>query len=181
MQNDAEYPLIPVESIAQTILIFRGQRVILDSDLARLYGVSTTRLNEQVRRNIDRFPEDFMFELTKDEFNNLISQNAISSSGHGGRRKPPLVFTEHGALMAASVLNTPRAVEIGVFVVRAFIRMREILSTQAEVSQKFKELESRLDATDEAIATLIEAIHQLLAPTESSERRMGYRQKKIEE
>jgi hypothetical protein len=101
---------IPVERLDRLIYEIRGQKVILDADLARVYGVPTFRLNEAVKRNRDRFPEDFMFQLTREEFTNLMSQIAISSSGHGGRRKLPWVFTEHGAIMAANVLNSPRAV-----------------------------------------------------------------------
>ena len=175
--TEAEQSLVPIETIAQSILLLRGQRVILDYDLARLYGVTTARLNQQVRRNIERFPEDFMFQLSKDELNILMLQNATSRLTHGGRRKLPLAFTEHGALMAASVLNTSRAVEVSVYVVRAFIRLRELLSTHAELSQKLAELESRVDGHDEQIAELIEAIRQLLSPAEKPERRIGYRLK----
>ncbi|MHB0913836.1 MAG: ORF6N domain-containing protein [Armatimonadota bacterium] len=171
-----ESTLVPVESIAGSIRLLRGQKVILDSDLARLYGTSTTRLNEQVKRNIERFPVDFMFRLTDEENQLLTSQNAISKPGRGGRRTIPYAFTEHGALMAASVLNTSVAVEVSVHVVRAFVKMREMLSTQAEVSLKFRELEARLDEHDEHIGALIGAIHQLLAPSEAPDRRMGFRQ-----
>jgi ORF6N domain len=116
--------------IASQIYLIRGQKVIFDSDLAQLYGVPTSRLNEQIKRNINRFPSDFMFQLTETEFKNLISQNAISS--WGGRRKLPLVFTEHGALMAASVLNSQAAIDAGIFIVRAFVKMRQMLSTYQE-------------------------------------------------
>ena len=172
-RSSGEEALVPIEAIAQAILILRGQKVILDADLARLYGVTTTRLNEQVRRNSDRFPSDFMFQLTPDELRNLMSQNATSS--WGGRRKPPLAFTEHGALMAATVLNTPRAVEVGVYVVRAFIRLRELLASHTELSHKLMELESRLDGHDEQIGALMQAIRQLLAPPESPKRQIGFR------
>lgn len=115
------------QRIETLIQLIRGQRVILDSSLARLYGVTTARLNEQVRRNADRFPPDFMFRLTRPEFAALISQNATSKTGRGGRRKLPMVFTEHGAIMAANVLNSGRAIQISVFVVRAFVRLRHSL------------------------------------------------------
>jgi hypothetical protein len=115
---------VPPERIEEVILLTRGQKVILDFDLAEIYGVETRRLNEQVRRNIDRFPADFMFQLTPEESANLKSHFATSSSIWGGRRKLPQAFTEHGAIMAAAVLNSPRAVEMSVFVVRAFIRLR---------------------------------------------------------
>ena len=178
---EAKQSLIPVENIAQSIMTIRGQRVILDSDLARLYGASTTRLNEQVKRNNSRFPDDFMFQLTDDENRLLMSQIAISKPGRGGRRTLPYVFTEHGAVMAASVLNTPRAVEASIYVVRAFIRLRDLLATHAELSQKFKELQARVDGHDEQIWAIIEAIGQLLAPPETPERKIGFLQVESEQ
>ena len=121
--------LVPEKRILRTILFVREEKVVMDSDLAELYGVETRRLNEQVRRNIEKFPEDFMFQLTKVEFENLKSQFATSSSVWGGRRKLPLVFTEHGALQAANVLNSDRANKMSVFIVRAFVRLREMALT----------------------------------------------------
>ena len=170
---DTEQSLVPIEAVEQAILVLRGRRVILDADLARLYGVSTARLNQQVRRNPDRFPEDFMFQLTAQETQNLMLQNATSS--WGGRRKPPLAFTKHGALMAATVLNTPRAVEVGVYVVRAFIRLREVLTSHAELSHKLSELAAQVNSHDEQIAAVIEAINELLAPPETPQRQIGFR------
>jgi len=125
----------------------RGKKVILDNDLARLYGTTTTRFNQAIKRNNDRFPSDFMFQLTRDEFQNLMSQNVISSGGYGGRRKLPYVFTEHGAVMAASVLNTPKAVEVSVYVVRAFVRQRALLAAHSDLSLKLERLEKRLLST----------------------------------
>lgn len=119
--------LIPVERIERAIYLIRGETVILDADLARLYGVTTTRLNQQVRRNIERFPEDFMFQLNEEEFQGLMLQIATSKKGRGGRRKLPLVFTEHGAIMAANVLNSRRAVQASVEVVRAFVHLRQMI------------------------------------------------------
>lgn len=116
---------VSLERIAQSILVLRGHRVLLDADLAALYGVKTKRLNEQVRRNLDRFPEDFMFQLTDEEQAALRSQFATSKASRGGRRYLPYVFTEHGAIMAASVLNTPRAVEMSIYVVRTFVKLRD--------------------------------------------------------
>src|SRR3954447_12397387 len=116
--------------------MLRGQKVILDTDLAALYGVSVKRLNQQVRRNVDRFPDDFFFQLSEDEHMNLRLQIATSSSSYGGRRYAPLAFTEHGAIMAATVLNSQRAVEMSVFVVRAFVKLREVLSTHRELAFK---------------------------------------------
>jgi hypothetical protein len=164
---------VSIDLVADTILVLRGQRVMLDADLARLYGVTTARLNQQVRRNAQRFPADFAFQLTDEEYGNLMLQNATSS--WGGRRKPPMAFTEHGAVMAASVLNTPRAVEVSVYVVRAFIQLREILSTRTEVARKMEELEHRLDGHDEQIEVILEAIRALMALPEPSERRIGFR------
>lgn len=169
-----EYSLVPIETIAHKILVVRGQRVILDADLARLYGVSTKRLNQQVNRNLERFPEDFMFQLADAEADSLRLQNATSKTGRGGRRYRPYAFTEHGALMAASVLNSPRAVEVSVYVVRAFVRMREILATHAELSHKLAELESRVGGHDEDISAIMEAIRQLLSPPDPPKRRIGF-------
>lgn len=123
--------LAPVGAIAQSILILRGHRVLLDADLAVLYGVTTARLNQQVRRNLKRFPRDFMFQLTAEEHTALMLQSATSKPGRGGRRKLPLAFTEHGAIMAATVLNSPRAVEMGIYVVRVFIQLRDLLNLPA--------------------------------------------------
>jgi hypothetical protein len=128
---------IPTEDIARAIFVLRGRRVMLDADLATLYGVSTKRLNEQVRRNLDRFPADFMFQLTGEEFAGLRSQSATSkpiSSGRGGRRYLPNVFTEHGAIQTANVLNSTRAVEMGIYVVRAFVHVRELLASNKDLA-----------------------------------------------
>src|SRR6266436_8337773 len=138
-----------VASIASAIYLLRGQRVMLDSDLAAIYGTSTMRLNEQFKRNRKRFPDDFAFVLTREEFTNLISQNAISRS-HGGRRSLPVAFTEHGAIMLASVLNSDVAVQASVRVVRAFVRLREMVAANAQLAAKLEELERRLDSHDEA-------------------------------
>jgi phage regulator Rha-like protein len=167
--------LVPIELIAPFIIIIRGQRVILDSDLARLYEVTTKRLNEQVRRNQDRFPEDFTFQLTDMEEECLRSQIATSKPGRGGRRYHPYAFTEHGALMVASVLNTPRAVQLSVYVVRAFVQLREMLNNNAEMSRRLTELEARTDKHDAKIGQIIEAIRQLMLPPETPQRRIGFR------
>jgi hypothetical protein len=142
----------PVERIASRIFIMRGQRVIIDSDLALLYGVQTRRLNEQVRRNLLRFPSDFMFQLTDQELARLMSQFATSKPGRGGVRKRPLAFTEHGALMAATVLNSPRAIEVSVFVVRVFVQMREGMAGHRELGKRLDELERKLGTHDRTIA-----------------------------
>jgi hypothetical protein len=135
-------------SVTSQIRIVRGHRVLLDSDLAVLYGVHTHRLNEAVKRNLSRFPVDFSFRLTADEQIALISQFAISKPGRGGRRKPALVFTEHGAIMAATILNSPRAVEMSVYVVRAFVKLREVLASHADLARKLETLEKSVASLD---------------------------------
>ncbi|MEA2446228.1 MAG: hypothetical protein QOJ12_3524, partial [Thermoleophilales bacterium] len=136
---------IPSEQIEETILLIRGEKVIIDSALSELYGVSTARLNQQVKRNLDRFPDDFMFRLTPEEFNILMLQNATSKKGRGGRRKLPYAFTEHGALMAANVLNSQRAIKVSVQLIRAFIKLRQLLATNSELARKLNNLEQRYD------------------------------------
>ena len=150
------------KSILHLIMVVRGEKVILDSDLAKLYGVETKRLNEQVRRNIAKFPVDFMFQLTADEFKNLKSQIATSSSGWGGRRKPPTVFTEHGALQAANVLNSDRANKMSVFIIRAFVRLREMALANAKLARKLDQLERRVSDHDELLMEIIQEIKKLL-------------------
>ena len=179
-------PKVQLKDVKRTILTIRGHKVILDADLSKLYGVSTKRLNEQVRRNRDRFPEDFMYQLTSEEKNEVVS---ICDHLSNLKFSPalPLAFTEHGAIMAASVLKTPRAIEASIFVVRAFIRLREILATHKQLARKLKELEARLGEHDEQIKVIFEAIHQLMTPPdkaqkkisfEVSEGRVSYRKKK---
>ena len=163
--------VVPVES---RILVVRQQKIILDRDLAELYGVPVKRLNEQVKRNGERFPEDFLFQLTTEEQESLRSQFATSKPGRGGRRYAPYAFTEHGAIMAATVLNSGRAVEMSVFVVRAFVRLREMLSTNQQLAGKIDELEQRLDTHDASIQELIEAIRELMAPEPATGRRIGF-------
>jgi phage regulator Rha-like protein len=162
---------IPVES---RIHVLRDHKVILDTDLAELYGVTVKRLNQQVRRNLERFPADFMFQLTSKEQQFLRLQFATSKGTHGGRRYPPYAFTEHGAIMAATVLNSERAVEMSVFVVRAFVRLREMLANNRELAAKIDELEQRLDTHDTSIQDLIEAIKELMAPEPATGRRIGF-------
>ncbi len=165
-------PPIPVESITSRILLVRGQKVMLDSDLADLYGVSTSRLNEQVRRNFDRFPNDFMFQLTDSEFSNLKSQFATSS--WGGRRKLPLVFTEQGVSMLSSVLHSEQAVQVNIAIMRAFVQLREMLSTHKELAHKLEELEQKVGIHDQTIVQLIEAIHQLMEPPTEKRNQIGF-------
>jgi len=167
--------MVLVKPVEPRILILRGLRVILDSELAELYGVQVKRLNEQVKRNAERFPHDFMFQLSPIEHKNLRSQFATSRSSHGGRRHLPYAFTEHGAIMAATVLSTKRAIETSVFVVRAFVRLREMLATNGKVAGKLAELELRLKGHDAAIQAIIDAIHELMAPEPRKRRQIGFR------
>jgi phage regulator Rha-like protein len=166
--------IVPVERIESLILLIRGHKVMLDSDLAELYGVTTKRLNEQVKRNKERFPADFMFQLTSEETKSLRSQIATSKRGHGGRRYRPYAFTEHGAIMAASVLNSHRAIEVSVYVVRAFVKLREMLRTHKELARKLAELEKRIEGHDEEIMALFEAIRQLMEPPERPSKKIGF-------
>lgn len=168
---------LSIEEIAQRILIVRGRRVLLDADLAAFYGVTTKRFNEQVKRNLARFPEDFMFQLNEAEFANLRSQFATSSlrgAGHGGRRYAPQAFTEHGAIMAAMVLNSARATEISVQVMRAFIELRNLVAGNKELASKLKRLERKVDSHDQAITGLIDSMRQLLAPPDPKKRPIGF-------
>jgi hypothetical protein len=167
--------MVLIKPVEPRILILRGVRVLLDSELAELYGVQVKRLNEQVKRNAERFPRDFMFQLSPSEDKNLRSQFATSRSGHGGRRHLPYAFTEHGAIMAATVLSTKRAIEMSVFVVRAFVRLRDMLATNGKVAGKLVELERRLKGHDASIQAIIEAIHELMAPEPRKRRQIGFR------
>jgi hypothetical protein len=168
-------------NLESSIVTIRGLKVILDADLAKIYGVTTKRLNEQTKRNSARFPEEFMFQLTNDEMNNLRSHFATSSL-HGGRRYLPYAFTEHGAIMAANVLNSPKAIEMSVFVVRAFIKMRETLANNKALALKLVELEKklteRLNVHERAIVHVLGEIRKLMASTEPSpepsKRKIGF-------
>jgi len=163
-------------TIERRILAIRGQRVLLDRDLAQIYGVPTKRLNEQVRRQKGRFPADFMFQLTAVETAGLRSQFATSSSGWGGRRHRPWVFTEHGAIMAANVLKSPTAVRASIQVVRAFVRLREMLASHVELAHKLADLERRMVEHDQKFAVVFDAIRQLMEPPPGVERKepMGF-------
>ncbi len=164
------------EHIARSILVLRGQRVLLDTELAALYGVTTKRLNQQVRRNRERFPADFLFELSAEEFANLKLHFATSS--WGGRRTTPLAFTEHGAIMAATVLNSPRAVEMTVYIVRAFVKLRELLASNKELAGKLAALERSLVALDlktqRQFKEVYEAIRALMSAPAPKRRGIGF-------
>lgn len=183
-----EQTLVPVEAIAATILTVRGQRVIIDSDLARLYGISTSQFNQAVKRNRDRFPADFMFQIT------VIERDEVITKCDNLRRikyspRLPSVFTEHGAVMAATILNSPKAVEVSVYVVRAFIQQRAMLASNAELALKLERIERRLMtsvnllrehddtllAHESQIEALIEAINEIRTPPTPPRRPIGFR------
>lgn len=166
--------IVLAKRVSSKILILRNQKVILDADLAELYGVPVRQLNQQIKRNSNRFPADFRFSVTADEYENLRSQNVISSSSHGGRRYLPNAFTEHGAIMAATVLNSKRAIEMSIFVVRAFVQMRQSLVVNQHVVSKLSELEARLDIHDGEIQDLVEAIRELVTPLPANNRPIGF-------
>ncbi|MBM4341470.1 MAG: ORF6N domain-containing protein [Deltaproteobacteria bacterium] len=157
--------IIPTEQIEQKILLIRGQKVLLDADLAMLYGVPTRVLNQAVRRNLKRFPQDFMFKLSQPEKDKVITIcDHLKNLKYA--KALPNAFTEHGAIMAASVLNTEKAIQISVFVVRAFVKLREMLATHKELAHKLVQLERKLQNHDESIRSLVVAIRQLMTPAE---------------
>ena len=185
------------DEVISQIHFIRGRKVMLDSDLARIYGVTTRRMNEQVRRNIYRFPEDFMFQLTPDEFSNLMSQFATSSlqivenmedanlisqiatSSWGGRRKLPFVFTEHGALMLASILSSKAAIQASIYVVRAFVKLREILSMHQELTERITDLEKRafekLEEHSEQLVLVFQALRELIHQKDEPREPVGFK------
>ncbi len=190
MSNMSITPTLALEAITHRIFVLREQKVLLDSDLAALYGVDTRRLNEQVKRNRERFPKDFIFELTADEFTNLKSQFATSSlpnagTGHGGRRKLPLAFTEHGAIQAATVLSSPRAVQVSVYVVRAFVQLRELSLSHRDLATRLDALEEKAEAlamqhdtfsrnTRAQLKQVFDALRELMTPAEPPKRPIGF-------
>jgi hypothetical protein len=172
--------ITPAE-IEQAIHVMRGQRVMLDSELAKMYGVSTTRLNEQVSRNADRFPEDFAFQLTQQEFTVLMSQNAISKPGRGGRRKLPRVFTEHGVAMLSSVLRSPTAVKVNIEIMRTFVRLRRLMATPGELVEQLTKLAETVQLHDDQIKVITQVLQQMLEKPEPPKRRIGFHQQQVEE
>jgi hypothetical protein len=186
--------IIPADQIALWIRYFRGEKVLLDFDLATLYGVAAKALNQAVKRNRERFPNDFMFQLTAEEVLSLRSQtvtssiqdtgnqeivknwsqNVTSSKKHGGTRYRPYAFTEEGIAMLSSVLNSKRAVKVNIAIMRAFVKLRWALETNRELARKFSELERRVGKHDEEIATILEAIRQLMTPPEKPQREIGF-------
>jgi hypothetical protein len=172
--NMAKTAIVVARKVDSKIFVLRGQRVILDSDLAELYGVQVRHLNQQVKRNAKRFPLAFRFQLSAHELKILRSQNVISSEGHGGSRYLPYAFTEHGAIMAATVLNSERAIEMSVFVVLAFVRMRRAIAGHRHILTKLAQLERRLETHDADIQDLMDAIRELMTPEEPNRRRIGF-------
>jgi hypothetical protein len=163
--------LIPIETIKGKIHLIRSQKVLLDNDLASLYGVTTANLNKAVKRNIERFPADFMFQLSATEMANLTFQSGISSSGHGGRRTPPYVFTEQGVAMLSSVLSSGRAVQVNIAIMRAFVQLRELAASSRVMSKRLDELENKYDKHDKQLMDIFNAIRQLMVPPEVKKKR----------
>jgi phage regulator Rha-like protein len=165
--------LVPTEVIVSKILFLRGEKVLLDRDLAELYGVETRVLKQAVRRNIKRFPEDFMFELTEDENRALRSQNVTLKRGLHSKYLP-FAFTEQGVAMLSSVLSSDRAIEVNIAIMRAFVQLRKMIASNEELALKLKELEERLEKHDEDIGLIFEAIHQLMSPSDKPPKKIGF-------
>jgi aromatic ring-opening dioxygenase LigB subunit len=177
-----ETGLVTPESVERAIIVLRGRRVILDSELAALYGVTVSVFNQAVKRNMERFPADFAFQLTREEYESLRSQIVILKAGRGAHRKYlPYVFTEHGAVMAASVLNSPKAVEMSVEVVRAFVRLRQILAANRQLAARVDDLERKMNQSNAAhsknIGTLFDAVRSLMTAPEKPKRQIGFQTK----
>jgi len=165
--------IVPVETIERKIYLIRGHKVMLDSDLAELYGVTTKRLNEQIRRNLKRFPSDFMFQLSSKEAESLRSQ--IATSKRGGRRYLPYAFTEQGVAMLSTVLNSDRAIEVNIQIMRAFVKLREMIASHKDLAKRLAELEMKYD---EQFKVVFDAIRELMIPAEPKKRKIGYRREK---
>ncbi|MBC8526346.1 MAG: ORF6N domain-containing protein [Candidatus Cloacimonetes bacterium] len=162
--------IVPTESLMNKILLIRGRKVMLDSDLAELYNVETKVFNQAVKRNSDRFPSDFMFQLTKEEFDNLRSQ--IVTSSWGGRRYPPLVFTEQGIAMLSSVLHSERAIQVNITIMRAFVKLRKLLHTNEELNRKFIEMEKKYD---KQFKVVFQILQQLMEPPKKPRKEIGFK------
>lgn len=172
-----EINIIPDEIVLNKIYFFRGQKVMLDKDLAEMYGVDTRRLNEQVKRNLERFPEDFMFQLTENEFSSLMSQIATSKNGRGGTRKLPFVFTEHGVLMLSSVLNSAKAIQVNIQIMRIFTRIRQLLIENTELRLAIEKLEKKTDNHTKNIELVFQYLDELLNKNETKKphTKIGYK------
>ena len=167
--------LVLVEIIERKIYLIRGHKVMLDRDLAELYQVPTRRLNEQVKRNLTRFPADFMFQLSDEEAENLRSQFATSSTSHGGRRYLPYVFTEQGVAMLSSVLNSERAVQVNIAIMRTFVKLRQMLASNADLARKLAAMEKKYDSQ---FRMVFDAIRELMRPPEAKKRKIGFQRNK---
>ena len=167
---DTHKLIVPMDRIERLIILVRGHKVILDADLAELYGVQTKALNQAVKRNQNRFPSDFMFQLDQEEFENLRSQ-FVTSSQWGGRRIPPYVFTEQGVAMLSSVLKSERAVQVNIEIMRTFVRLRQLLASNAKLARKLEMLERKYDAQFKVV---FDAIRQLMIPPEPNKRKIGF-------
>jgi ORF6N domain len=175
MPSDANSPVIAIEQIESAIVVLRGQRVMLDSDLAKLYGVTTKALNQAVKRNRERFPADFAFPLNRQEVTILKSQIVTSSLGHGGRRSTPMAFTEHGVAMLSSVLHSKKAARVNVEIMRAFVRLRRLLATPGELVEQLTKLAETVQTHDERIKTIIDVLKHLMEkPPEPAKGRIGF-------
>jgi hypothetical protein len=166
--------LATVDEIEGSIHLIRGQRVMLDSDLAKLYGVPTSRLNEQVSRNKERFPADFAYQLTQQEFESLMSQIAISKAGRGGRRKRPWVFTEQGVAMLSSVLKSPTAVRVNIEIMRTFVRLRRLMATPGELVEQITKLAETVQLHDHEIKVISKVLQQMIEKPPAPKRRIGF-------
>ncbi len=165
---------VAATEIENAIFLAHGHRVMLDADLARLYGVTTAALNQAVKRNADRFPEDFAFQVTRQEFTALMSQNVISKSGRGGRTKQPWVFTEHGVAMLSSVLRSPTAVRVNIEIMRTFVRLRRLMATPGELVEQLTKLAETVQLHDDQIRTITQVLQQMLEKPEPAKRRIGF-------
>ncbi|MBW2741845.1 MAG: ORF6N domain-containing protein [Deltaproteobacteria bacterium] len=165
---------VPIESIVSKIVFIRDEKVMLDRDLAELYGVETGALNRAVKRNTERFPEDFMFQVTGEEAEVLRCQTGISKPGRGGRRYLPYVFTEQGVAMLSSVLNSKRAIDVNIAIMRAFVQLRKMITSNNKLARKLAELEQHLESHDEQIQAIFEAIRQLMTPPAKPRKNIGF-------
>lgn len=181
MEKLKENPEISEELVMNKIYVFREQKVMLDSDLAYIYGVVTKRLKEAVRRNIERFPEDFMFELTREEFDSLRTQIASSKTGRGGARYLPMAFTEQGIAMLSSVLNSERAIRMNIQLIRIFTNMRKLVLSQKDMLLQLEKIERKVISHDEGIALIFEHLKRLIDPVHPPRRRIGFKSEPPEE
>jgi hypothetical protein len=174
MTKNKGIALVPIERINHSIVLVRGHKVLLDADLAELYGVATKVLLQAVKRNLERFPRDFMLQLTAKEWSTLRSQIVTSNTRRGGRRYTPYAFTEQGVAMLSSILNSSRAIAVNIEIMRAFVRMRELLISNKELAQKLTELERKISTHDQAITGILNAIRELMNPPTPKRRGIGF-------